>query len=126
MTTYAQSLLCCHLSYRGNLPSPLFCWHNKTPLSKTKFVNNGRLALLRANLPADKYTSYSFKLAQPPQQRQLELRTQPFKLWAAGKVPPTYCTLSWTLVTWHLYHPPCLNVQSEFIAESAVNNPILI
>ena len=29
-----------YLSHRGNSPGPLFCWHNKTPLSKTKFVNN--------------------------------------------------------------------------------------
>ena len=51
-----------YLSHRRNLPGALFCWHNKTPLSKTKFVNNVRLALLRANLPADKYAGHSFRI----------------------------------------------------------------
>ena len=51
-----------YLSHQGNSPGPLFCWHNKTPLSKAKFVKNVRLALLRANLLADKYTGHSFRI----------------------------------------------------------------
>ena len=42
-----------YLSHRGNFPGPLFCWHNKTPFSKMKFVGHVRLGLLRANLLAD-------------------------------------------------------------------------
>ena len=51
-----------YLTQRGNSPGPLFQWHNKTPLSKTKFVSHVRLALLRANLPAEKYAGHSFRI----------------------------------------------------------------
>ena len=51
-----------YLSHRGTSPGPLFRWHNNTPLSKTKFVNHVRLALLRANLPASKYAGQSFRI----------------------------------------------------------------
>ena len=54
------SALLSYLSHRGNFPGPLFCWQNKIPLSKSKFVSHVRLGLLRANLPADKYAGHSF------------------------------------------------------------------
>ena len=58
---YAQSPLCCHIYFIGvTSQGPLFCRHNKTPLSKTKFVSHVRLGLLRGNLPADKYAGHSF------------------------------------------------------------------
>ena len=41
---------------------PSFCWQNKIPLSKSKFMNNVRLELLRANLPADIYAGHSFQI----------------------------------------------------------------
>ena len=56
------SVLLSHLSHRDNFPAPLFCWQNKTPLSKTKFVSHVRLGLLRTNLPADKCASRSFRI----------------------------------------------------------------
>ena len=36
---YPVFALLSYLSCRGNFPGPLFCWHNKTPLSRTKFVS---------------------------------------------------------------------------------------
>ena len=56
------SALLSYLSRRGNFPGPLFCWHNKTPFSKTKFVSHVRLGLLSTNLPADKYAGHSFRI----------------------------------------------------------------
>ena len=56
------SALLSYLSHRGNFPGPLFCWQNKIPLSKSKFVSHVRLGLLRANLPADKYAGHSFRI----------------------------------------------------------------
>ena len=56
------STLLSYLSCRGNFWGPLFCWHNKTPCSKMKFVSNVRLGLSRANFPADKYAGHSFRI----------------------------------------------------------------
>ena len=53
------SALLSYLSRRGNFWGPLFCWHNKTPRSKMKFVSHVRLGLLRANFPADKHADHS-------------------------------------------------------------------
>ena len=50
------SALLFYLALHGNLPEPLFHWQNKTPLSKPKFVEHVRKALLSADLPAHLYT----------------------------------------------------------------------
>ena len=49
-----------YLSHRGIAPGLLFHWANHTPLSKPKFVDHVRLALLAANVPAHLYTGHSF------------------------------------------------------------------
>ena len=51
-----------YLARRGNIPGPLFQWDNHTPLSKSKFVEHVRQALLRANIPAHLYTGHSFRI----------------------------------------------------------------
>ena len=56
------STLLSYLSCWGNFWGPLFCWHNKTPRSKMKFMSHVRLGLSRANFPADKYASHSFQI----------------------------------------------------------------
>ena len=59
---WTVSAVLSYLSRQGNFLGPLFCWHNKTLLSKTKFVSYVRLGLLRASLPADKNTGHSFRI----------------------------------------------------------------
>ena len=44
-----------YLAMRGDRPGPLFQWHDQKPLSKIKFVEHVRLALMSANLPAHLY-----------------------------------------------------------------------
>ena len=56
------SALLSYLALRGNSPGPLFHWQNKTPLSKPKFVDHVRQALLSANLPAHLYAGHSFRI----------------------------------------------------------------
>ena len=56
------SALLSYLAIRGNSPGPLFHWQNKTPLSKPKFVEHVRQALLSANLPAHLYAGHSFQI----------------------------------------------------------------
>lgn len=56
------STLLSYLSHWGNSTGPLLCWHNRTPLFKTKFVNHTRLTPLRANLPIGKYAGHSFQI----------------------------------------------------------------
>ena len=51
-----------YLTHRGNAPGPLFQWDNHTPLSKLKFVEHVRQALLMANIPAHLYTGHSFRI----------------------------------------------------------------
>ena len=51
-----------YLSYRGNSSGPLFRWGNQKPLSKSKFVDHVRQALLAANIPAHLYTGHSFHI----------------------------------------------------------------
>ena len=51
-----------YLSYRGNSPGSLFCWDDQKPLSKSKFVNHVRQALLAANIPAHLYSGHSFRI----------------------------------------------------------------
>ena len=51
-----------YLTRRGNAPGPLFQWENHTPLSKSKFVEHVRQALLMANIPAHLYTGHSFRI----------------------------------------------------------------
>ena len=48
-----------YLSYHGNSPGPLFRWDNQKPLSKSKFVDHVRQALLAANIPAHLYNGHS-------------------------------------------------------------------
>ena len=54
------SALLSYLALRENFSGPLFHWQNKTPLSKPKFVEDVRKALLSANLPAHLYAGHSF------------------------------------------------------------------
>ena len=56
------SALLSYLAILGNSPGPLFHWQNKTPLSKPKFVEHVRQALLSANLPAHLYAGHSFRI----------------------------------------------------------------
>ena len=51
-----------YLAMRGDRPGPLFQWHDQRPLSKTKFVEHVRLALMFANLPAHLYAGHSFRI----------------------------------------------------------------
>ena len=51
-----------YLSHRGNSPGPLFHWDNQKSLSKSKFVDHVRQALLAANIPAHLYTGHSFRI----------------------------------------------------------------
>ena len=51
-----------YLVHRGDAPGPLFQWDNHTPLSKSKFVDHVRHALLAANVPAHLYTGHSFRI----------------------------------------------------------------
>ena len=53
------ALLSC-LACRGNTPDLLFQWDNHTPLSKSKFVEHVRQALLQANILAHLYTDTTF------------------------------------------------------------------
>jgi len=56
------SALLAYLSWRGDAPGPLFIWENDRPLSKTKFVDHVRQALLSAGLPAHLYAGHSFRI----------------------------------------------------------------
>ena len=51
-----------YLVHQGDHPGPLFQWDNHTPLSKSKFVDHVRHALLAANVPAHLYTGHSFRI----------------------------------------------------------------
>ena len=51
-----------YLARRGNVPGPLFQWDNLLPLSKSKFVDHVRQALLAANIPAHLYSGHSFRI----------------------------------------------------------------
>ena len=59
---FPVSALLSYLALRENSPGPLFHWQNKTPLSKPKFVDHVRQALLSANLPAHLYAGHSFRI----------------------------------------------------------------
>lgn len=56
------SALLIYLAHRGNSPGPLFRWDNHQPLTKTKFVDHVREALVAANIPAHLYTGHSFRI----------------------------------------------------------------
>ena len=51
------------LSCWGNLPGPLFCWHNKIPLTKTKDCEPIETRTVESQLPFDKYAGRSFRIA---------------------------------------------------------------
>ena len=51
-----------YLSHHGNSLGPLFRWDNQKPLSKSKFVDHVRQALLAANISAHLYTGHSFRI----------------------------------------------------------------
>ena len=59
---YPVTALLSYLARRGNTPGQLFQWDNHTHLSKSKFVEHVRQALLRANIPAHLYTGHSFRI----------------------------------------------------------------
>ena len=54
--------LLAYLAHRGDSPGPLFCWANREPLTKTKFVDHVRKGLIIANIPAHLYTGHSFRI----------------------------------------------------------------
>ena len=56
------SALLSYLTLCGNSPGPLFHWQNNTPLSKPKFVDHVRQALLSANFLAHLYAGHSFQI----------------------------------------------------------------
>ena len=58
-----KSLLFCHICPMRATPRPTVLWHNRTLLSKMKFVNHVKLALLKANLLAQKYAGHSFQIS---------------------------------------------------------------
>ena len=51
-----------YLAKRGNKPGALFLWADGSPLSKSKFVEEVRLALNKAGLPAKDYAGHSFRI----------------------------------------------------------------
>ena len=51
-----------YLNVRGSHPGPLFVWKSGTPLSKIKFVEEVRLALEAAYLPAKDFAGHSFRI----------------------------------------------------------------
>ena len=59
---YPVSALLVYLARRGNTPRALFQWDNRTPLSKTKFVDATRQALSAAKLSAKDYMGLSFRI----------------------------------------------------------------
>ena len=94
------SALLVYLARRGNTPGALFQWDNRTPLSKTKFVDATHQALSAANLPAKDYTGHSFRLGAATTAATAGLedwKTQPSKLLDDGRVLPTSFTSEPTL-----------------------------
>ena len=51
-----------YLARRGSEPGALFQWQDRTPLSKTRFVEAVRQALTAALLLAQDYASHSFRI----------------------------------------------------------------
>lgn len=51
-----------YLNARGSHPGPLFQWSSGVPLCKSKFVDEVRLALETANLPAKEFAGHSFRI----------------------------------------------------------------
>ena len=51
-----------YLVYRGSKDGPLFCWPDGTPLTRTRFVQETRTALTKANLPAKDFAGHSFHI----------------------------------------------------------------
>lgn len=51
-----------YLAYRGTVPGPLFTWPDGTPLTRTRFVQEVRQALTKANLPAGDFAGHSFRI----------------------------------------------------------------
>ena len=51
-----------YLNVRGSHPGPVFVWKSGTPLSKIKFVEEVRLALEAAHLPAKDFAGHSFRI----------------------------------------------------------------
>ena len=56
------SALLGYLVRRRNHQGALFQWENKTPLSKPKFIEATREALISAHLPAKDYAGHSFRI----------------------------------------------------------------
>ena len=50
-----------YLNARGSHPGPLFQWSSGVPLCKSKFVDEVRLALVTAKLPAKEFARHSFR-----------------------------------------------------------------
>ena len=51
-----------YLKIRGSQPGPLFLWKSGTPLTKSKFVEEVRIALAAAHLPAKDFAGHSFRI----------------------------------------------------------------
>lgn len=51
-----------YLGSRGSDSGPLFRWSDGRPLTRTRFVEEVRIALQRANLPAKNFAGHSFRI----------------------------------------------------------------
>ena len=51
-----------YLNARGSHPGPLFQWSSGNPLCKSKFVDEVKLALETAKLPAKQFAGHSFRI----------------------------------------------------------------
>ena len=51
-----------YLSLRGREPGPLFLWSDRKPVTKTRLVEEVRLALRGAGLPEKKFAGHSFRI----------------------------------------------------------------
>lgn len=56
------SAMLAYLKVRGSHPGPLFQWKSGIPLSKSKFVEEVRIALEAARLPAKSFAGHSFRI----------------------------------------------------------------
>ena len=51
-----------YLKIRGSQPGPLFRWQSGIPLTKNKFVEEVRMVLEAAHLPAKNFAGHSFRI----------------------------------------------------------------
>ena len=74
-----------YLSLWDNGPGPLFHWENGVPLTKPNFVEEVRVALTAANLPAHQYAGHSFRRVSLQLQQWWAFRNLLFRPWVDGR-----------------------------------------